>query len=247
MTKPRSALVMAGGRSERMRSGGASEHKGLRTIMDSPLIEWNLTALLSFGFTDLYVAVSANEPELIRWVNERSAQMSAMDGSVVALLEEKPLGTIGAVSLLPASVTDLVVVNVDNVTDLDLAAMFDRHSASRAAATIASHEQLFRIPFGRLRLEGDRVTAYDEKPDTLVPISSGVYVLSRTAIDAVPRDTRVDVPHLIEKLLASGSTVQAYRHTAAWFDINDELSLAAAEAAIAAQPLPFAPRAPHGT
>ena len=239
------AIIMAGGRSERMRAGGCAAHKALRTVLDVPLIEWNVRTLLHFGFRSIHVAVSVDEPELIRWVAERGSRLveSMRDVSVATLttmLENTPLGTIGAARRLPEHVADAVVVNVDNLTDLDLRAFLAAHRASGAAATVASHEQPFQVPYGRLDIEGDRVTGYAEKPVIPVQVSSGTYVLGRRAIEAIPPDARTDVPWLVESLLARGEHVAPYRHAAAWLDVNDESTLAAAERMIRSRAWPDA-------
>lgn len=214
------ALIMAGGRSERMRAGGSQQHKGLRTVAGMPLIEWNVRALRRCGVDRIFVAVSAREDALVSWIAEQQLE---------ALIETRPLGTIGAVASLPRAVENAVVVNVDNLTTLDLRKLARFHAESGAAATIATHKHPFPVPFGMLELDGQRIVAYREKPALPVPISSGVYVLHRRAIDCVPAGYALDVPALVEALLAAGETVLAWPHHEAWIDVNDEGALARAQ------------------
>jgi NDP-sugar pyrophosphorylase family protein len=229
--KQLSAMIMAGGRSLRMRSSGCATHKGLRKVLGLPLIEWNLATLVEFGFNQVYVAVSACEPELKQWLAERGAAITkARAVTLEILIEEEPLGTIGATGRLPLDVSDVVIVNVDNLTDLDLRSLLEFHQSSGAALSIASHEHMFRIPFGRLVLDGEEVRAYEEKPGIAVQISSGTYALNRRAIEEIPKHRRTDVPQLVSALLDAGEKVAAYLHSAAWIDANDESDLADAEA-----------------
>lgn len=224
------AIIMAGGRSERMRAGGSAEHKGLRTVRGAPLIEWNLRALLRFGFRRIFVAVSAREHALAQWVEGRGRALCQQHSSALELfVEDQPLGTIGAVRLLPGEVQNLVVVNVDNLTTLDLRELLRTHLEKEAAATIATHTHPFRMPFGMLELQGQRVTAYREKPELPVVISSGTYVLHRRAIARVPAGRRADLPALITSLLQDGELVAAHPHRETWIDVNDEAALAQAE------------------
>jgi NDP-sugar pyrophosphorylase family protein len=230
------AMIMAGGRSQRMRRGGRSCHKGLREILGAPLIEWNLSALLWFGFTQVYVAVSGCEPELTQWLLEKGTALAKeRDADLIILVEDKPLGTIGAAGRILADVTDLVIVNVDNLTELNLLALLKFHRDQAAAMTVATHEQVINLPFGRLRLEGDRLTGYDEKPNIPVQISSGTYVLNQRVFGAIQPDCRTDVPVLCARLVQRGEYVAAYRHAAVWIDVNDESSLLDAEALVAAR------------
>lgn len=214
------ALIMAGGRSERMRAGGSGEHKGLRKVAGVPLIERNVRALRRFGINRIFVAVNRREAALIQWVEDKGLHL---------LVEDHPLGTIGAAGSLPRDTGNVVVVNVDNLTSLDLRALAAFHEARGAAATIASHRHAFPMPFGMLELDGDRVVAYREKPKLPVTISSGLYVLARRAIDRIPQGARLDAPALIDDLLRAGETVAAYTHEALWIDVNDEAALADAE------------------
>lgn len=155
--------------------------------------------------------------------------------NLIVVIEEEPLGTIGAAGRLPLDVSDVVIVNVDNLTDLNLCSLLEFHQRAGAALTIASHEHLFRIPFGRLVLDGERVRAYEEKPGIAVPISSGTYALSRRAIEKIPQHCRTDVPQLVSRLVDSGQKVAAYLHSAPWIDVNDESDLADAEALLTAR------------
>ena len=224
------ALIMAGGRSERMRAGGSGLHKGLRTVQGVTLIECNLRTLVWFGFKQIFIAVNRQEDGLLRWLEGPGhAFAQAQKATLTVLIEDQPLGTIGAVASLPRDVGDVVIINVDNLTSLDLRAFAGFHANGGAAATIASHDQAFPMPFGMLELDGPRVTAYREKPKLPVTISSGLYLLNRRAIDRVKPGVRLDVPGLIDRLISSNETVLAYRHQEPWIDVNDEAALASAE------------------
>src|SRR5437773_4036700 len=139
---PVAALIMAGGRSERMRAGGTRQHKGLRTVLGVPLIERNLRALIWFGFERLFVSISAREEELAGWIRGPGCALAETESvTIETLVETQPLGTIGAVASLPPDVEDVVIVNVDNLTCLDLRQLARYHREHDAVATIASHRQ----------------------------------------------------------------------------------------------------------
>lgn len=233
------ALIMAGGRSERMRAGGCAHHKGLRTVLGVPLIERNLQRLLELGFEDVYVSVSARENELLKWLIERGRSLAAARRArLEILLEDAALGTIGAAGFLPVKDRDAVVVNVDNLSSIDLAEMASFHRQNQAAATIASHRHLMPIAYGVLELHGDRVAGYREKPVVQMTVSSGTYVLGRAALDRLRPGARLDAPELMNELIHGGETVVAYPHEEPWIDINDEEALFEAESL-------FSPSAVH--
>ncbi|MGI4758819.1 MAG: nucleotidyltransferase family protein [Janthinobacterium lividum] len=224
------ALLMAGGRSVRMREGGDTRHKALRSVLGRPLIAWNIHALLAHGFSDIVVALNQREPALAAWIESEGALLAHASGArCTVLLEDEPLGTIGAIARLPTAWTNLMVTNVDNLTDLHLRDLADRHLASGAAATVATHIQPFRIPFGRLDIEGDFVVDYHEKPTIPVAICSGTTVFARRATAHVAQDGVTDLPTLVQTLIHAGERVCTFPHQSRWIDVNDESTLASAD------------------
>ncbi len=234
--KPGVALLMAGGKSERMRAGGCVTHKALRTIGGRTLLEQNLDTLFSYGFTEVAVAVNQTEQDLLTAVSELQPFAASRKAVLRVLKESLPLGTIGAAGMMALHTDDLLVLNVDNVTDLDLDMFFAHHLQSKAALTVACHNEPFRIPFGQLEVSESRVLACKEKPVIPVLVSSGVYALGKRAIAAIVPDQKTQAPDLMNSLIADGEPVAYFQHNSRWIDINDEHALAAAEAEFA-QPL----------
>ncbi len=226
------ALLMAGGRSERMRAGGCKTHKALRTICGSSLLQHNLEALFSSGFKNVTVAVNQTEESLLATIKGLCPLAARRGASLNPLIEQKPLGTIGAARPMSDLIENLLVVNVDNLTDLDLQALFTHHVESQAALTVACHLEPFRVPFGQLEVSGSRVTGCKEKPTIPILISSGIYALSRRAMSAIPPDEKIHAPDLINSLAEGGELVSFFKHDAWWIDVNDEAALARAEAAL---------------
>ncbi|MDQ2775373.1 MAG: sugar phosphate nucleotidyltransferase [Acidobacteriota bacterium] len=223
---PRAALIMAGGKSERMRAGGCMLHKALREVTGKNLIERNLTRLCDEGFGDIWIAVSAVEQALRQWIVGPGRDVAERRGARLrTLLEEGPLGTIGAAARLAYEIENVLVVNVDNLTDLDFRTFFRHHAESGAAMTVAVHEQPFQLPFGQITTTAGYLTSYVEKPCLFVRISSGAYVLNRRAMLRIPEADRTDVPGLVRILQESGERVACYEHHAWWIDVNDEEAL----------------------
>ena len=224
---------MAGGRSRRMRANGNAAHKALLTVGGTSLAERNLDALLASGFRSLAIAVAAEETELRTEIRKQlRPRATAAGASLVCIVEERPLGTIGAVREIRNPAANVLVVNVDNLTPLDLRALVNFHRVQGVAMTIASHDEPFTMPFGELRLRNGAVEAYLEKPVRRFAISSGTYVLSRNAIDAIPNGEAIDVPQLFERLRLRSLAVAAFRHSERWIDVNDVEALRRAESLV---------------
>src|SRR5262249_36064159 len=137
----------------RMRVSRGAQHKALVPILGVPMLERNVVWLLARGFRNLHIAISESERTLRDFVETRCEALTRSFGARLnVIIEESPLGTIGACRICPVD-GDLVVVNVDNLTSLNLKDMLESHRRNEAAMTIATHQHTFRMPFGQVRLE----------------------------------------------------------------------------------------------
>ncbi len=229
-------LIVAGGAGERMRRSGGLLPKPLVPIRGVSLLERNLLALRRAGLTDLHVAVSAGADGVGEFARSRGREVArALGASLSVITEPRPLGSIGAAAYL-GDRTEVVVVNADNLTSLDLQAMLAAHRASGAALTLAVHDQPFPIPFGEVVAQGDRVVAYREKPDLMVQVCSAVSVLGAEALAAFDPGETVGLPAFANRLLTRGCDVRMYRHSAPWIDVNDVAAAERASALVGAHP-----------
>ena len=107
-------------------------------------------------------------------------------------------------------------------TTLDYRALVDYHRQCGAILTIATHRKLVKIDLGVLQLADDqtRVSGYLEKPEYHYPVSMGVYVYDRKALDYVPRNQYFDLPSLVLRLIEKGEKVACYHNEAIWLDIG---------------------------
>lgn len=225
------AVVMAGGRSSRMRaSRGDGRHKGLTTVLGVTLLERNVSALLSAGIRDIVLVAAEGEPELLEFGEAQCRPLvEAWGGRWDVFVERQPLGTIGAAREV-AGDGDLLVVNVDNLTALDLAGFVAHHRATGAAMTVATHWEPFTMPFGEVTITPEGwIDAIAEKPVKRYHTSSGTYVLSAEACAAIPAGQPLGAPSLWELLHAAGRPVAAFEHESAWIDVNDAAALDRAE------------------
>jgi NDP-sugar pyrophosphorylase family protein len=108
--------------------------------------------------------------------------------------------------------------------------------------TLASHDEPFQLPYGRIELAGgDQVVAYSEKPELAVTVCSGTAVLSQAATALLPPDTPTGMADLTRELLRAGLPVRAFRHQAPWVDVNDAAAIPRAERLLEQHAAAFAP------
>jgi NDP-sugar pyrophosphorylase family protein len=229
-------LVVAGGSGERMRRSGSDVAKPLVRVDGITLLERNVLALLRHGVVDVAIAVAAAHDDVRAFAAGPCAErITGSGGRFQLIVEQRPLGSVGSARLVaPGEDTDVLVVNADNLTALDLGALLDDHRRSNATATLAVHTERFHMPFGEVTLAGDNVTAYTEKPTYDISIASAVTVLGRRAVDQIQDDEFLNLPHLAQRLLERGESIHAHRHDAPWVDVNDVPAAMRARESIAA-------------
>jgi NDP-sugar pyrophosphorylase family protein len=224
------ALLMAGGRSERMRAGGDATHKALRRVCGVTLLEHNVVSVLAANVGHVAIAISASEAELRRGVVDIAEPLCRAVGTPCEIVvEERALGNIGAAKLVAGAADHVLVLYVDNLTSLDLRDFLTSHIAGGRAATIATHVETFVDPYGELTIVDDEVIGYAEKPVRRVTVSSGTCALTSAACSAIPDGVPTAAHELFALLRSRGWSVGAYRHDAPWVDVNDEASILRAE------------------
>jgi NDP-sugar pyrophosphorylase family protein len=229
-----SALIMAGGKSLRMRASLNRQHKALVKVLGVSMLERNILTLLSHNVCEIFLAVGAREKSVLAFGRGRGQNIARAAGAKLKIfVERRPLGTIGAARAVKATSGDLLVVNVDNLTALDLSALISHHRANGAALTVATHIEPFKIPFGEVSTKNGVIVDYKEKPTFPVKLCSGTYVLSKSARLEIPRGRPFGAPELVHKLLLSKHKVLAFPHASPWIDVNDSSSVIRAEALIA--------------
>jgi GTP:adenosylcobinamide-phosphate guanylyltransferase len=229
-----SALIMAGGRSSRMRAD-LGRHKALVNVLGLSMLERNILTLLSHNVREIFLAVGAVERSVLAFARGRGQGIARAGGAELKVFVEKlPLGTIGVARAIRSASEDLLVVNVDNLTSLNLAALIEHHRATNAALTLATHIEPFQIPFGQVSIKDGEVSDYREKPILPVTLCSGTYVLSQTARRSIPPNQPLGAPELVHILLRAKHKVSAFSHSSPWIDVNDSSAVDKAEELIMA-------------
>jgi NDP-sugar pyrophosphorylase family protein len=226
------AVVLAGGKGTRLRPYTTVLPKPLMPVGDRPILDIVVRQLRTAGFERITMA-TGYLAELI--------EVFFRDGDnygvpIDYFREQEPLGTVGALSMIDGlDGGDFLVMNGDVLTDIDYAALLEEHTASGAAATIATKTRDVRIQLGVL-VFGDsddrsRLTGYMEKPTVRYEASMGVYCFAPRALEHIEKGKALDFPDLVLKLIAAGEEVRAYRSEGYWLDIgrHDDYEAAQAE------------------
>lgn len=229
VARPNAAVIMAGGRGVRLRPLTEHVPKPMLTVAGRPIIERLVLHCVGFGIKRIFIAVN-----YLGDVIEAHLGDGARFGAALEYLrEEEPLGTVGAIGLLPEPPGHpVLLLNGDLVTSADLGALLDAHVAGGQRATIGIRRYLHTVPFGTIERDGERVTGLDEKPTLEREVNSGIYVLDPSVVASVAPARRLDTPDLIADLLRQGEPVGAFVIEDEWIDVGQRDQLAAARGII---------------
>lgn len=233
------AVILAGGLGTRLRPYTTVLPKPLVPVGDRPILEHILHQLAGYGVTIVDLCV-AHLGELIRvYFNESAAVPEGVE--LRWHWEDEPLGTAGALRVVPDLTGTFLAMNGDVLTSLDYGALVDFHHAREALLTIAMHRKSVQIDLGVIENSNGFVSAYHEKPTLGYEVSMGIYVYEARALDYLP-DGPCQFPDLVQRLLATGQPVAAYPASdAEWFDVGTFGELERATARLDERPDLFMP------
>jgi len=217
------ALLLAGGKAERLGEAAQGLPKPLVPVAGFPLAEYTVARLVDAGVRRVLVACRAGQEDA--FVNA----LGGLGAEVQPVGEPEPLGRGGGLRLAASRRAEsgpVLALNGDELLDVDFRALVDEHERSGAAATIVCAQ--VRSPFGVVDLEQDgRVSGFREAPLLDDWVNSGVYVLGEEALSRLPE--RGDHEHSTFPELAAEGKLRGYRHTGVWLTVNTPKDLRRAE------------------
>ncbi len=222
---PLSAILMAGGKGERLRPMTLTTPKPLLEIDGMPIIDYNVRNLARAGITDVTVTTRYLAPQIIEHFSR-----PVFGINVKCVVEQEPLGTIGAASLVSRDPDgDTLVMNSDLLTTLSLEEMFLLHKSEQAEVTIAAIPYSVSVPYAILATNGRQVMSLEEKPTYSYYANGGIYIFSNRLLDSIAPSTPTDAPELIEKAIAQGKKVVFFPIDGTWIDIGSPADFRHAE------------------
>jgi len=223
------AIILAGGRAERLGDAAQGRPKALVEVGGRPLAEYQVAQLAAAGVDRVLVSCASGKEELFE------TALGGIGPEIVAVGEREPLGRGGGIRFAAAARRepgDVFALNGDELVDVDLTRLLALHRESGPAATITVVP--LRSPFGVVELEGDLVTGFREAPRLDEWVSCGVYVLGDEALERFPE--RGDHETTAFPELAAEGRLRALRHEGLWLTVNTPKDLRLAEEHLAANP-----------
>lgn len=214
---PNTVVLMAGGEGRRLRPLTEDCPKPMLPVGGKPLLEIILEQCIDAGFEQYYISVNY----LRNHVKDYFRDGTPWGIRIHYLEEEEPLGTAGALSLLPERPTNpILVINGDVLTRVNFSRLLHFHMENQAVATVAVREHLTEIPYGVIHIDGEQVHHIEEKPVMNHHITAGIYMLDPDVLDWVSPNEFLDMPDLIAQVIKNGQCVVAFPIHEYWRDVG---------------------------
>jgi NDP-sugar pyrophosphorylase family protein len=207
------AVILAGGKAERLGEAAGGRPKALVEVGGRPLAAFQVQQLSAAGVDRVLVSCAAGQEDLFE------AALSGIGPEIDAVPEPEPLGRGGGIRFAAAARREegeLFALNGDELVDVDLSQLLALHRARGTAATITVVP--LRSPFGVVDLDGDLVTGFREAPRLDQWVSCGIYVLGEEALARFPE--RGDHETTTFPELAAEGRLGALRHEGVWLTVN---------------------------
>lgn len=200
-------VIMAGGKGTRLKPITNVIPKPLVPVGDKTILEVIMDQFEGIGCHKFYMSVNYKADMMKYYLNQLDHKYD-----IEFFMEDKPLGTIGSVSLLKGKITTpFFVSNCDSINEQDYRDVYDYHVSNHNDMTIVTMVKSFKIPYGVIETgEDGLMTALKEKPEQTYQVNTGVYILNPELIDEIPEGEFFHITHLMEKVQKRGGRVGCF-------------------------------------
>ncbi len=211
-------FLMAGGFGTRLKPLTDNCPKPLLKLGDKPILETILESFIACGFHQFYISTHYMPEAIVNHFGD--GKKWGVD--IHYIHEEIPLGTGGSLGLLPKSLPDLpiIMMNGDVLTKINFEELLNYHNLAKPMCTVCVREDEYKVPYGVVEAEDGVITSLIEKPTHKYFINAGVYVVSRTLIEGVAQNKKIDMTDLIDNCLVSNKKVSMFPVHEYWLDIG---------------------------
>jgi dTDP-glucose pyrophosphorylase len=210
------AVIMAGGFGTRLRPLTEDVPKPMLKIGGKPLLEMIVEQLRQAGIHQVNVATHYKPTTIF----DHFGDGRTFGVQLKYVNEERPLGTGGALGLMPPPAETVLVMNGDIVTQIDFRAMLAYHREHATEMTIGVRQYDVRVPYGVVECDGSHVRGLSEKPELRFFVNAGIYLLEPSVYNLIPRGEHFNMTDLIQWLLDAHRPVISFPIREYWLDVG---------------------------
>jgi len=210
-------VLMVGGLGTRLRPLTKHMPKPMLNVGDRPILETIVKGFVDCGFTNITMCLGYKSNVIQDYFQDGSAFGASID----YIVEEKRLGTAGALSLLKKKLNKpFFVMNGDLLTNVNFENMLDFHELNNSKATMCVREYDIQVPYGVVNLNKEKIVSIEEKPIHSFFVNAGIYLLEPECIDLIPSNTFYDMPLLFEELILNNKKTVSFPLKEYWLDVG---------------------------
>ena len=214
---PVDALIMAGGRGERLLPLTDTTPKRLLKVGEKPIIEHNIDRLNTYGIDDIWISVRYLGQQLVDYFQDGSEKALRIN----YVWEENALGTAGALALVEGFIHDhVLMMNSDLLTNIDFEHLYLFFEEQHADFAVACIPYQVNVPYAVMEMQDKLVTGFKEKPTYTHYSNAGIYLMKREVLECIPKNQAFNATDLMELLIQSNKKVVAYPLVGYWLDIG---------------------------
>lgn len=222
---PIDAVLMAGGKGERLRPLTEKTPKPLIKVGDKCIIDYNIDRLLTYGVSHISVTVNYLKAQIEEHFREKRQGVK-----IATVREPEYLGTIGSVKFVEKFYNDTVLVmNSDLFTNIDYEDFYLHFQQHDADMSVAAVPYIVKIPYGIFNLNGREIKGVVEKPTYNYYANAGIYLIKKDCLDLIPENEFFNATDFMDKLIVSRHKVIRYPISGFWIDIGQHEELARAK------------------
>ena len=211
------AVILAGGLGTRLKPFTEIIPKPLLPIGEKSVLEIQIEYLKKYGFNEIFLATNYKSEYIENFFGDGSRYGVTLKVSK----EDKPLGTVGPLTLLKDKLTEpFLVMNGDILTQFDFGKFYDFGISHESILTIGIKEFFTPFRFGNIEFEGDYVTKMEEKPTIKMNILAGIYFMKPEIFNLIPTGTYYGMDQLINTMLIENLVISKYEIRDYWLDIG---------------------------
>ena len=215
---PIAALLMAGGRGERLKPFTDTIPKPMLKVGDKPILEINIDRLITFGVSDIYISVKYLKEQIMDYFGDGSSK-----GIKIHYLEEsEALGTLGALAQIDEiNHEDILVMNSDLLTNIDFEDFFIFYKQHDATMALASIPYRVSIPYAVLKTNDYLVESFNEKPTYTYYSNGGIYLMKFNQKKHIKKNDFYNATDLMDKIITEQNCrLIHYPLLSYWLDIG---------------------------
>jgi dTDP-glucose pyrophosphorylase len=220
------ALIMAGGFGKRLGRLTQNTPKPLISVAGKPILRHLINDLDEHGVGRILIAAHYLSEQIDAFVADLPHR-----ARIEVIVEKHPLGTAGALSLLPADISGpLLVLNGDIMTQTNFSALALHHTFHDRDATVGAARHEIEIPYGVIEHdERGALRAIREKPRYAPFVLAGIYLLEESIYRHLPDSRPLDMPDLLEHAIALDRNVGVFPIHEYWLDLGRPAEIDLAE------------------